>query len=430
MNIAILIPTLAGGGAERMAQVLGDHYVDKGYGVYYFLADVGLKADYKVKGKIIQTGIKGCMFGYPNKMQIISRLFWNSLEMRRLKRHYKIDIAISFMEEFNYLNILSKGDEKVITCVCAILSRCDELKGFLYDRKVVRFFYLKAEQVVVVSNYALKDMYSYYGIPRNKLLMIPNPAHNLKESEENFLWTYGEKVVVCIGRLVPVKQHEKIIRAFAYACQDEPDAKLVILGKGPQMSYLKRMSENCGIREKVIFVGFVDNVWFYLKNARVFVMASQSEGFPNSMVEAMYYGVPVITTDSPGGCGEIVGKPKRIREINSILYCEYGVLTPDIPYKKVKSSTSLMGQEVLLGLAMQEMLSKDELYERYHRQSLRRAESYSMNRVMEKWDSVLKIDERRKLDEKRNHFSFVNADRRSTGRKRNRKIYGGGSKEG
>lgn len=390
MNIAILVPTLAGGGAERMAQVLGDHYVNMGHRVYYFLADMGLKADYKVKGKVIQTGIKGCLSGCPNKAQIIARLFKNSMKMRKLKRYYRIDIAVSFMEEFNYLNILSKGNEKVIISICATLSQCDELKNFLYDRNVVRFFYLKAKQVVVVSNYVLNDMYSHYGIPRYKMLMIPNPAHDLRKSEDAPLWTYGEKVIVCVGRLVPIKQHEKIIRAFAYACQNEPDAKLVILGKGPQSGYLRHISENCGVSEKVIFAGFVDNVWFYLKNARVFVMASQSEGFPNSMIEAMYYGVPIITTDSSGGCGEIVGKPKGTRKINSLLYCKYGVLTPDIPYKKVKSSTPLMEQEKLLGVAMHEMLLKEELYERYHRLSLKRAEMFSMDKVMEKWDSIMK----------------------------------------
>lgn len=390
MNIAMLIPTLAGGGAERVAQVLGDHYVDKGHRVYYFLGDTGVKADYKVKGEIIQTGIRGCLFGFPNKAQIIGRLFWNSMKMRKLKKHYRINIAVSFMEEFNYLNILSKGNEKVITGVHAILSQCDELKGFLYNRNIVRFFYLKAECVVVVSNYALKDMHNHYGIPRNKMLMIPNPAYNLRELGDAPLWTLGEKVIVCVGRLVPVKQHEKIIRAFAYTCRNEPNAKLLILGKGPQLSYLRHMSENCGIRGNVIFAGFVDNVWFYLKNARAFVMASQSEGFPNSMIEAMHYGVPVITTDSPGGCGEIVGKPKGTGKTNSVLYCKYGVLTPDIPYKKVKSSTPLLVQEILLGEAMQEMLMGNELYERYHRQSLKRAEMFSMDKVMKKWDSIMK----------------------------------------
>lgn len=389
MNIAILIPSLCGGGAERVAQRIGNYYVEQGYKVYYFLADINMKQDYPVKGKIVKTCIKSCMCEGLSNTQILVRLFQSSLEMRKLKTKYKIDVAISFMEEFNYLNILSKGKEKVITRVCTILSEREDLKGILYKSSIVRLFYSMSDKVIVMSRYAMKDMHCHYGVPAKKLFKIPNFVTDLNSSENAASWTYGTKAIVCIGRLEPVKQLERIIRAFSYVCRIEKDAKLIILGKGPQRRYLKSICEKFMIEDKVMFVGFTDNIQKYMTNARVFVMASKVEGFPNSMIEAMEYGVPVITTDSPGACCEIVGKPKNMGDIDSITFCKYGILTPDIPFRKLNLDSPLTEQEIILGKAMVKVIMEDVVYEKYKKQSLKRAEMYSLRRIIEKWNYII-----------------------------------------
>ncbi len=391
MNIAIMIPTLSGGGAERVAQILGNYYVERGNKIYYFIADADIKQDYLVKGKIIQTNIKSCMSGVFNDTQRMIKLFCSSLKIRRLKRQYEIDVAISFMEEFNYLNVLSKGKEKVITRVCTILSPREELKGFLYKKEVVRFFYSNADKVIIMSQYALKDMYCHYGVPLKKLIKIPNPSTDLKEQENNSSWSFGTKAVVCVGRLEPIKQQERIIRAFSCVCKIEPDARLVLLGKGYQRNFLEHLCEKLEIRDRVIFVGFTDNVSFYLQHSRVFVMASKVEGFPNSMVEAMYYGVPVITTDSPGACGEIVGKPKSMGSVRSVMYCKYGILTPHMPCEKLKINSRLSEEEILMGNAMIKVLTENEVYEKYRSRSYKRAKMFGMDKIISMWDSVLEI---------------------------------------
>ena len=107
MNIAILISSLTGGGAERVSQIVGDYYFEKGENVYYFLMDMSMKQDYDVKGHIIHTGIKSSsenvLYG---DIEVLGRLLKSSWEMRKWKKKYKIDIAISFLEEPNYLNII------------------------------------------------------------------------------------------------------------------------------------------------------------------------------------------------------------------------------------------------------------------------------------------------------------------------------------
>ena len=390
MNIAILISELGGGGAERVAQILGNHFVDRGDKVFYFLSDTIIRQDYPVKGKLVRTSIQSCMREEQLwDVQRVIRLLLSSLEMRKLKRQYKIDVAISFMEEFNYINVLSKGREKVITRVCTILSKRAELTGFLYKKKIVRFFYSRADRVVVMSDYAWKDMHEYYGVPQKRLVKIPNGVSADCIEKKGAEWKYGEKVIVCMGRLMEVKQQDRIIRAFSYVAEREEEAKLLILGRGPLMNYLKGLCKKYSIEDKVHFVGFTDQTSYYLRNSRAFVMASKAEGFPNSMIEAMSCGLPVITTDSPGACGEIVGKPIKTQNMDSIVPCQYGILTSVMPDEKVKADDLLTTQEKELGEAMLKVLTEDEIYKKYKKQSLKRARMYSLDRVMGKWNYLV-----------------------------------------
>ncbi len=388
MNIGILIPELGGGGAERASQILGNYFIEGGNRVFYFLLDTNVKQEYLVRGEIIQTNIKSCM---SKDISDIQRLFWlfkSSLQMRRLKHQYDIDVAISFMEEFNYINVLSKGREAVITRVCTILSQRKDLDGFLYKKAIVHIFYSMADKVIVMSNYALKDMCDYYGLSRKKLIKIPNAVAGLDMGKED-RWEYGNKALVCVGRLESVKQHDRIIRAFSYVTDKEKQAKLIVLGKGPNLNYLKRLCARYGLEDKVIFAGFTERITFYLKQARAFVMASKVEGFPNSMIEAMHCGAPVITTDSPGACGEIVGKPVKMGEVNSMVLCRYGILVPAMPDTKLNPALPLVEEEELLGKAMMKVLSEDRIYEEYCKRSRKRAKMYLISRVGERWNSLL-----------------------------------------
>ena len=389
MNIAILIPELGGGGAEHVAKILGDCYVDRGNKVYYFIGDMSVKQDYVVKGQIIQTGIKSCMDDDLSVAQIIVKLFVSAYKIRKLKRKYEIDVALSFMEEFNYLNILSKGREEVIARVCTILSKRKDLKGFFYKRHIIGFFYSRADKVIVMSGYALKDMYYYYRVPMEKLKKIPNAVLYIGQRENEASWKYGEKAVICVGRLEPVKQQERIIRAFCYVSQKEKDAKLIMLGKGSQLHYLKSLCEKYHIKDRVVYVGFTDKVSYYLQHAKAFVMASKVEGFPNSMIEAMAQGVPVITTDSPGACREILGETERKNVSDKFLMCKYGILTPTMPEEKLKTDSPLERQEIILGEAVLQVLTDKNIYKRYRKQSFERAKIFHIDRVIRKWDDTI-----------------------------------------
>lgn len=385
MNIAILIPTLSMGGAERVAAFIGNHYYDRGHKIYYFLfANCG-RLFFPVKGEIVKSHIFFSVFTQSYSENVREMLF-AAKSLRKLKEKFHIDIAISFMEACNYINICSKGREKVFVSVRTVLSERMDGASFLRDKRLIRTLYKRADRIIAVSDYVKKDLSEKYGISFRKIVAIPNISVCREPGQKiTAPWEYGDKAMVCVGRLDPVKRYENVIRAFSHVHRKLPDARLVLVGDGKQKNYLESTSKSMGLERSVIFVGACTDIGFFFQHARAFAMSSRVEGFPNVMVEAMAYGVPVVTTDSPGGCGEIVGKKKGSNEIQ---YCEYGILTPRIE-GEISNQTELVREEELLGEALLGLLEDDCLYRKYSCKARKRAKDFSEDKIMAMWDEVL-----------------------------------------
>lgn len=392
MNIAILIPELAGGGAERVASLIGNYYVRKGHNVYYFFAKDKNKCVYEVYGKVINTEI-----ALSGKQDL--SLLKSAFIMRRYKRKYKIDVSISFMEEFNYINVLSKGRDMVITRICTILSKREDLqKSYLYKKELVRFMYNHADKVVVMTAYAMYEMIQQYGVKRTKLVKIPNPVSKMEKGKECDKWLYGDNAVICIGRLEDVKQHNIAIRAFSTVVQKNSSAKLIILGIGQTEGKLKALIKKLNLENNVFLLGFKENINYYLQNSKVFLMTSKTEGFPNSMLEAMSLGIPVVSLDSPGAPREII----RVSDNkDSIQFGKYGILTPYIAHNYL-SKQPIMQEEKLLGTAVSMLLQDKELWERYSEASCKRAKLYDAEKIMNTWNKIIECKRRRITHEEGN----------------------------
>lgn len=379
MNIAILIPEMEGGGAERVASLVGNYYVDKGHNVYYFLAKNNKRCAYEVHGKIINTEIQtaGSNMSYLVKASLI---------MRKYKIKYKIDVSISFMEWFNYINILSKGRDRVITRICTILSERNEIKQYyLYNRKLIKHMYNHADSVVVMTDYAMREMMEIYGVRREKLVKIPNPIARLENTNESNEWEYGNNTVICVGRLEDVKQHNIAIRAFSMVVKEIPNAKLIILGIGPNTSKIKALIRRLNIEDNVNLLGFKKNINYYLEHSKVFLMTSKTEGFPNSMLEAMSMGVPVVSIDSPGAPREILGIEGKKQDIQ---YGKYGIVTPYICNKYLANET-IESNEIILAKAIIQLLSDENLRKKYSKASHIRAGMYDMKKIMNMWNKTI-----------------------------------------
>lgn len=389
MNIMIMIPSLGGGGAEWAATVVGDYLSKKGHAVCYFLLDRGYeKTAYKIPKTVFfleldsfLNNIKYCRTsGF-----FIKNILMMARQVGKVKQDNRIDVTISFMETCNYLNALSGWKDRKILSVRTVLSTYLGVDYF-HSPKLLRFVYSQSDMIIAVSKFVEEDLCRAYGVDNKKIVVIPNASIRHGDVQKKEEWLFGSSSVIYIGRLEIEKQVDRIIRAFSYTVKKCRKAQLVILGRGSHREYLEWISRNLNIYNNIHFMGFVDDMGYYLRNACCFVMASREEGFPNAMIEAMSYGTPVISTDSPGGCREILGKEKKVTDIEM---CKYGIITPYIKGKAPRH-IFLEKEEILLGDAMAMLINNQSLREMYCRQSLIRASFYSYDRIMRSWDKVLK----------------------------------------
>ncbi|HWI18090.1 MAG TPA: glycosyltransferase family 4 protein, partial [Vicinamibacterales bacterium] len=137
------------------------------------------------------------------------------------------------------------------------------------------------------------------------------------ESHRRSLGLDGKRVVLGVGRFVPIKNMALLIDAFATMAASDAQAHLVLIGEGPEQANLKALVDRRGVAARVTFVGYVaqDDLAPYYRSADLFVLSSDFDNSPNVVLEAMACGVPVVATDvggvkeyvSPEG-GELVRK--------------------------------------------------------------------------------------------------------------------------
>jgi glycosyltransferase involved in cell wall biosynthesis len=113
-------------------------------------------------------------------------------------------------------------------------------------------------------------------------------------------------VLVACGRLHVQKDYPTLLRALVLIRAEIPDARLWILGEGPERRELERIVHQLGLTDAVDFMGFQSNPHAYIAQADVFVLSSCWEGFGNVLVEAMVCEVPVVSTDCHYGPREII----------------------------------------------------------------------------------------------------------------------------
>jgi len=185
-----------------------------------------------------------------------------------------------------------------------------------WQRKIIQFLgfiaFNKASAVVCLST-GLADSYRRLFKIQQIIHVIPYYIDRKTvalRSQEDILrgdevyFGKGYRIVMTIGRLETQKNFELLVRAFTYIRYSK--VRLIIIGEGSLRTKLASLIGKLKLKNRVILIGWRNNVFPYLKKADIFVLPSRYEGFGQVLLEAMALGIPTVSADAPFGPGEIL----------------------------------------------------------------------------------------------------------------------------
>lgn len=391
-NVAILIPQLTGGGAERVASNLSVYLSENKYQKYVIVYDAE-KIDYTFKGELINLNTKAV----PNLLGKIKNFVKRIYRLKKIKKQYNIHTTISLLSGPNVVNILARKDDKVIISVRNFLSKSSSgFYGKLYKISV-RLLYNKADVIVAVSEAIKKDLIQNFRLDQNKIKVIYNPYDIEKinelakeEIEEKYKDIFKNPTVITVGRLSKQKGQWHLIRAFKKVKKEIPDVKLVIVGQGELEDYLIKLTVDLGLERDVYFLGFQKNPFKYIAKSTIYVFPSLYEGFPNALCEAMACGIPVIAADCKSGPREILAPNTSIDiEAKTIDYAEYGILVPVCDGIMHNYNNKITREEEMLSTSIVELLKNQDLLREYSNRALNRVKDFSKENIMKIWENEI-----------------------------------------
>lgn len=189
---------------------------------------------------------------------------------------------------------------------------------------VSKYIYNRAHRIVGVSQGVIDGLIAVAGVNERKTIVISNPVRNFKadppeKPEERHLresfWADATVKLLAVGRIVAEKDYEIMVEALSIL-KEKGNFKLIIVGDGRLRAAVQSKIELLGLEKAILLAGESYSVSQYYDNADLFLMSSSSEGFGNVLVEALSFGLPIVSTDCQSGPAEILANGR------------YGILTP------------------------------------------------------------------------------------------------------
>lgn len=375
MKVTIVVSTLMAGGAERAAVNMANHWVTRGWQPTILTTsqqrrplaypldprvthrDLGWRRD-PYEQEIDPAAVDAITGGLDPGDPVCDPLF-TDLGLMLVLRHgigaTEPDAVISMID---VMNIRVLAATRGLPIRRFVSERCDPWRTHIRAYEPLRRrLYSRADGVITQT----ADAARYFERFGAKCHAIPNvvlapPPLERPERET--------RTLVVVARLVAFKRLNIIIRAFARIAHRHPQWRLDLWGEGPQRPFLQGVIEEVGGASCIRLRGHAHNVYEVLREADLFAMASNTEGFPNALCEAMACGVPAVVFDSGAGVREIVR-----HDVDGWLVQEDGVDA--------------------FAAALDRVMSDEDLRARLAARAPEVAERFSAETVMRRWEEVL-----------------------------------------
>jgi glycosyltransferase involved in cell wall biosynthesis len=317
-KILFLITQLEYAGAQKAMLVLASELKNRGYFVsvatMYDKAGCITEFNQRYNLDIIDLKMKGK--GKPNILIQFAEAMGGSWKLFWLMRRENFDILQTYS---HYSNMLGPFIAWLAGVRIRLSSQRVSLRGYprwllLLDRLVANSFLV--DTMVTVSDGTLKFCVAQ-GISRGKLVNIyngidtkifkPNLLSNsqLQHLRQDLNLAENEHVIVTVARLHSQKGHKYLLKAIPSILEKYPQTKFLLIGDGVERSKLEKLASDLNIANNIAFLGVRKDIPEILNISTLFVLPSLWEGLPNSVLEAMAVGLPVVTTDIDG-CSELI----------------------------------------------------------------------------------------------------------------------------
>ena len=318
-RIIFIINSLAGGGAERVICTLlrasQDELRDSQMSLLLLDREAAM---YEVPHWVAVEQLD-CRHSLIRSIWSVWRALWR----------VRPDLTVSFLTRSNIASIIAG----TLLGIPAVISERVNTSSHLgagvcaaVARLLVKATYPKARRIIAVSQGVADDLHASFGVRGDRMAVIANPidldAIRAQVGRDAPLPIEGPYAVT-MGRLVQNKNFGMLIEAFA---RSRIAGKLLILGDGPERDALTRQVEALGLAGRVAMPGFSANPFPTLARADFYVTPSNAEGFPNSLLEAMSVGLPVISTNCPSGPSEVLAELKREQVGPGVNFAPHGIL--------------------------------------------------------------------------------------------------------
>ncbi len=312
-KVTFFIPSLRGGGAERVIITLANQFINHGCVVDLIASNAIGEYRSELSKNVNLIDLK------------CSRVIFSLAKLRNYINNVQPDILLSTVAHANIIAILANLIARK-KCVVIIreantlsieLSRINTFSGRII-LKLTKALYPKANKIIAPSIGVAEDIFRNTNIKKELIHVIYNPInfetlHSKASEEINHPWFQSNSydVILSVGRLTEQKDFKTLIRAFSILKNStSPSAKLMILGEGKLREELETQICALKLENEVCLKGFVENPYPYMKHCACFVLSSKWEGSPNVLIQALSLGAPIVSTNCPNGPKEILDNGK------------------------------------------------------------------------------------------------------------------------
>ena len=356
-KIAIVGDCLGLGGAEKVHALLSQYFVSKKIDVHNIIID-----------DIVTYPYSGELFILSDFKSSKNSIFNKIKRFRKLKQYviqHKFDFVIDFRIKQFAVRELAIANWVYKMPTCYVISS-GILDFYLPKPHSVGKYIYKNKQISTVS-FGIENQVRKLLDSEIQTIYNPIDFKSIALMSDAFV-PIESNYIIAVGRMNDtVKQFDHLIDAYSKSILPKKNIKLIILGDGKNKIVLQKLALDLGVQNSVIFKGFCENPYAYMKNALFMVLSSKNEGFPNVIIESLATGTPVVSYDCFTGPSEI------------ITHRNNGLLVENQNLEKLTKALNLL-------------IENSDLYEHCKANASTSVQRFSLEIIGQQWLDLMKIN--------------------------------------